>query len=51
MAYLLVTVQPLLLCVDEEAAQLPEDRPDVFIDEKGNPLGLFSWKNWLFYKA
>ena len=39
--------KPLHDLVDAEAVQLP-DMPDLFLDEKGNPLGSFAWKHWLF---
>ena len=42
--------KPLHKFIKAEAAILPE-QPDLFLDPKGNPIGLLAWRCWLFYKA
>jgi hypothetical protein len=34
--------------IDAEAIRLPAEE-DLFVDEKGKPLGKFAWDNWLFH--
>ena len=40
--------KPLHDLITAEAIQL-SDKPDLFVDENGNPVGSFAWKHWLFY--
>jgi len=39
--------RPMHDLITAEAVKLA-DKPDLFIDENGNPLGSFAWKHWLF---